>query len=43
MGNDLIEGRWWKLNNDGSYQYYQLTQGVSKLVEQVGQLPGPKL
>ena len=40
--SDLIDGRMWELNDDGSYQYYQVTQGEDKLVGKVAQLPGPK-
>ena len=36
----LIYGRRWELNDDGSYQYYQVTQGEKKLVGKVPQLPG---
>jgi hypothetical protein len=36
----LIDGRRWELNDDGSYQHYQVTQGQKKLVGQVAQLPG---
>jgi hypothetical protein len=38
--NDLIDGRRWELNDDGSYQYYQVTHGEDKLVGQVAKLPG---
>jgi hypothetical protein len=40
---DLIDGRRWVLNDDGSYQFYQVTHGVDKLVGQVAKLPGPKI
>ena len=33
--NDLIDGRRWELNDDGSYQYYQVTQGEDELVGKV--------
>ena len=39
----LIDGRRWELNDDGSYKYYQFTQGEGEFVEEVAQLPGPKI
>jgi hypothetical protein len=41
--DSLIDGRIWELNDDGSYQYYQVTHGEKKLVGQVAKLPGPKI
>ena len=38
--NSLIDGRKWVLNDDGSYQYFQVNQGEKTLVGQVAQLPG---
>ena len=39
--NILIDGIRWKLNDDGSYNYYQVTQGEEDVfVEEVAQLPG---
>ena len=31
----LIDGRKWVLNDDGSYNYYQVTQGEEEFVEEV--------
>jgi hypothetical protein len=36
----LIDGRKWVLNDDGSYDYYQFTQGEYEFVKEVAKLPG---
>jgi hypothetical protein len=41
--NRLIDGRRWDLNDDGSYQYYQVIQGEIEFIEEVDKLPGPKI
>lgn len=38
--NNLIEGRAWLLNDDCSYDYYQVTNGVDELIGKVPVLPG---
>ena len=41
-GYCLIDGRKWVLNDDGSYSYYQVTQGEEEFIEEVAKLPGPQ-
>ena len=38
--DNLFDGKKWWLNDDGSYDYSQVTQGEDKLVGKVAKLPG---
>ena len=40
--NNLIDGRAWVLNDDSSFDYYQVTNGVDELIGKVAELPGFK-